>query len=205
MPESAADLHARITAAAGPDGRLPSPPVAEGEAFPWDAVDGAIVPRVLRTPEPEQPRKGEDGGEPCPMCAGLPGAMTVWEDEHWVLTTLEERTGLPLVLTLWTREHKDIGTFGDEEAGGLGRISNRLVRIMEGMPGIGRVHVHRWGDGCSHAHVWFYARPADLPDVRGVYAVSWDAILPPPPEDVWRADLHTVATKLSNWGGTARA
>ena len=40
--------------------------------------------------------------------------------------------------------------------------------------------------------------------IKGSYAVEWDDILPPVPEDVRRADLHAVATKLANWGGTAR-
>jgi hypothetical protein len=205
MPESADEVHARVTAAAGPDGRLPAPPIAGWDIFPWDAVDGAVVPRVLRAPEPEAPREGEEGGGPCPMCAGFSPERIVWEDELWVLTCFPESSGMPLVLTLWAREHLDIGSFGDEEAAGLGRIANRLVRIMEGMPGIGRVHVNRWGDGCSHAHIWFFARPEGLPDIRGSFAVEWDAILPPVPDSIRRADLHTVATKLANWGGTARA
>ena len=205
MPESADDLHARITAAAGPDGRLPAPPVAEWATFPWEAADSRLVPRAVRAPEPEPPRQGDPGGDPCIMCAGFSPDRIVWEDEHWQLTCFPEPSGMPLVLTLWTREHKDIGTFGDEDASELGRIANRLVRIMEGMPGIGRVHVNRWGEGCSHAHVWFHARPEGLPDVRGKHVTEWDQILPPVPVEVWRADLHTVATKLANWGGTARA
>ena len=56
-----------------------------------------------------------------------------------------------------------------------------------------------------HFHVWFFARPKGLMPVLGSPAVEWDAILPPGAEDVWRADLHTVATKLANWGGDARA
>jgi len=206
MPESADELYARVTAAAGPDGRLPSPPIADWDIFPWDAVDGQVAPRVLRAPEPEGPRDGAEGGGPCPACAGFAPEQVVWEDEHWILATpTVEPSGLPLVLTLWTREHLDIGSFGDDEAGELGRIANRLVRIIEGMPGIGRVHVNRWGDGCAHAHVWFFARPEGFPDIRGSYAVEWDAVLPPVPDAVRRTDLHTVATKLANWGGTARA
>ena len=39
----------------------------------------------------------------------------------------------------------------------------------------------------------------------GSPAAEWNDILPPGPEDLWRADLHTVAVKLANWGGDARA
>jgi hypothetical protein len=34
-------------------------------------------------------------------------------------------------------------------------------------------------------------------------AVEWDAMLPPPPEDVWRADLEAVAERLATHDGRA--
>ena len=43
-------------------------------------------------------------------------------------------TGLPLVLVLPTREHVDAGEIDDDQASEFGRISNRLVRIIEGLP-----------------------------------------------------------------------
>ena len=67
------------------------------------------------------------------------------------------------------------------------------------------MHVNRWGDGSSHFHVWFFARPGGFAQIKGSYAVEWDDILPPVDEDVRRADLHAVAAKLANWGGHARA
>lgn len=204
MPESAADLYARILAADA-SGRLPAPDISGWDIFPWESVDGAVVPKTLGEPGAEEPREGDQGGEPCFACAGFPPDRVVWEDEHWVLTSTDGPTGMPLVLTLWTREHLDVGSFDDEHAAELGRIANRLVRIIEAMPGIGRVHVNRWGDGSAHSHVWFVARPAGFAQIKGSYAVEWDDILPPVPEGVWRADLHTVATKLANWGGHARA
>ena len=79
-----------------------------------------------------------------------------------------------------------------------------LVRIIGHLPNIGRVHVNRWGDGSAHFHLWFFARTARLGQVLGSYAVEWDEVLPPGPEDVWRTDLRTVGTKLANWGGQAR-
>ena len=109
------------------------------------------------------------------------------------------------MLLLNTREHLDFGELDDDLASEMGRITNRLVRIIEHLPNIGRVHVNRWGDGGAHCHVWFVARTARLTSARGSYAIDWDDILPAGPEDVWRADLHTVATKLANWGGDARA
>ena len=98
MPESADEVYARVRAAAG-DGRLPAPPTVDWEVFPWEVVDGAIVPKVLQAPGAEQPREGEDG-RPCPRCEGTIRAETVWEDENWLLTTVPEPSGLPVVLTM---------------------------------------------------------------------------------------------------------
>lgn len=204
MPESADDLFARVRAASQ-GGRLPAPAMSAWDIFPWEALEGAVVPKVLAEPAAEAPREGEEGGAPCFACAGFEPERIVWEDERWVLTAMAEPSGLPLVLVLWTREHLDVGEFGDDEASELGRIANRLVRIIEAMPGIGRVHVNRWGDGSAHSHLWFFARPQGFEQIKGSYAVEWDDILPPVPEAVRRADLHTVATKLANWGGHARA
>lgn len=205
MPESSAEVYARAVEAAGSDGRLPTPAIADWDTFPWEVADGRIAPKALRAPSDEPPREGEDGGAPCVMCAGFGPEQIVWEDEFWVVTVDEKPSGLPLVLTLWTREHLDFGDLDDELASQFGRITNRLARIVQGLPGIGRVHVGRWGDGCSHFHVWFLARPEGLLDLRGSYAAEWDEILPPGPDDVRRADLHQVAIKLENWGGHARA
>ncbi|WP_148612034.1 hypothetical protein [Nocardioides rubriscoriae] len=206
MPEPAEDVYARIVEAVGPDGHLPMPAQGGWDIFPWTVVDGVIAPRTLAPPADEEPRYGESPDKPCGLCQdGVDAARVVWEDELWVLTHHGAPSGLPLVLTLSTREHQDMGELDDELASQLGRITNRLVRIIENLPHIGRVHVNRWGDGGSHFHQWFFARTARLPHVLGSTAVDWDDIIPPGPEDVWRADLHLVATKLANWGGDARA
>jgi diadenosine tetraphosphate (Ap4A) HIT family hydrolase len=204
MPEPAEEIHARVVAAVGEDGHLPMPEIATWDVFPWEVVDGELVPKTLPPPADEPPRAGEQG-RPCGACAGFDPARVVWEDERWVLTHEGAPSGLPLVLVLHTRRHVDLSDLDDELASELGRISVRLVRIIGHLPHIGRVHVNRWGDGGSHFHLWFFARPARLGSIRGSYAVEWDAVLPPGPEDTWRADLHTVATKLANWGGHARA
>lgn len=205
MPESAEEVYQRIVAATGDGGRLPMPPSGEWDIFPWDVVDGALAPKVVQAPGAEPGRYGEDPAKPCGQCAGLDPTRIVWEDEHWVLTHPGGPTGLPLVLMLHTREHEDFGQLDDALASQFGRISNRLVRIIEHLPNIGRVHVSRWGDGGAHFHVWFFARTKGLMPVLGSPAAEWNDIIPPGAEEVWRADLHTVATKLSNWGGDARA
>jgi diadenosine tetraphosphate (Ap4A) HIT family hydrolase len=206
MPESAEEVYARVVAAVGTDGHLPMPPSGDWDIFPWEVVDGRIVPRVLQPPSDEPARRGEIEDKPCGACTqGFDPDRIVWEDDVWVLTHPGAPSGLPLVLSLSTREHADMGELDDDLASQMGRITNRLVRIIEKLPHIGRVHVDRWGDGGAHFHLWFFARTARLTNVLGSPAADWDEILPPGPEDVWRADLHTVAEKLANWGGEARA
>jgi hypothetical protein len=41
------------------------------------------------------------------------------------------------------------------------------------------------------------ARPARMPQVRGTFAATWDDVLPPLPEDVWRANQAAVADALA--------
>ena len=196
-------MYARVVDAAGEGGRLPMPPQSEWEIFPWEVHDGAIAPKALRPPADEPARRGEQGRS-CDDCA-VDADLVVWEDEHWLLTHRGQPSGLPIVLVLYAREHIDFGELDDDLASEYGRISNRLVRIIEHLPDVGRVHVERWGDGGAHMHVWFFARTRRLTGVLGSAAPEWNEILPPGPEDVWRADLHAVATKLANWGGTPRA
>ena len=204
MPESAEEIYARVVAAVGEQGRLPVPPVADWDIFPWEVVDGKLAPKVLAPPAAESPRFGEAGGKPCGECAGQADDRVIWENDRWVVTRMAEPTGLPLALFLLSKEHLDFTDMDDDLASEYGRLSTWLCRIMSNLPNIGRVHVSKWGDGGSHLHVWFLARPRGLPQVLGSYAVEWDEILPPGPEDVWREDIATVARKLANHDGRAR-
>ena len=204
MPESPEELYARIVAQVGEAGRLPMPPVQEWDMFPWEVVDGQLVPKVLRPPVgAEEPRYGETPDKPCSSCAGERLSTAIWENDRWYVASFPEPRGMPLILMLQAQEHLDFPDMDDEMAAEYGVLSARLCRIMSHLPHIGRVHVCRWGDGGSHLHVWFIARPARLPGVIGSLAVEWDEILPPPPEDVWRADLADVARRLANHDGRA--
>ena len=204
MPESAEDIYARVVAAVGEQGRLPMPPVGEWDVFPWEVVDGQLVPKVVPPPADEPLRNGEAPDKPCGTCADRGGDRVIWENERWMVTRMPAPTGLPLALFLQTKEHLDFIDLDDTLAAEYGRLSVWLCRIMSHLPNVGRVHVNKWGDGGAHLHVWFLARPARMTGILGSYAVEWDEILPPGPEDVWRADLHTVATKLANHDGHVR-
>jgi hypothetical protein len=100
MPESPEDLYARIVAQVGEAGRLPMSPVVEWDVFPWEVVDGELVPKVVAPPlEAEAPRAGDPGGKPCGMCAGHAAETRIWENERWTLRP-HHRGGMPLVLFL---------------------------------------------------------------------------------------------------------
>jgi diadenosine tetraphosphate (Ap4A) HIT family hydrolase len=204
MAETAEQVHARI-AAASADGRLPAPPSNDWDNFPWEAVDGMVVPRVLPPPADDPVRAGEAPDKPCPACDGVRQEKVIWEDEAWRLKHLGAPSGLPVVLILEPKAHLDFGQLDDDLASEHGRISNRLTRIIEGLDNVARCHVLRYGDGGAHAHTWFVGRTARLAGVVGSPVIEWNDVLPPGPEDVWRADLHIIATKLANWGGDARA
>jgi diadenosine tetraphosphate (Ap4A) HIT family hydrolase len=192
VPLTPEELHARASAVADADGRLPLSRMSGWEVFPFEP-DGLRVVR-LRPPElPEPPRAGVDGVG-CWGCEASSGV--VWSDEHWRLATLGEPTGAPLLLVLEPVEHVDLPMLSDERAGELGRLLVHVARAMEALPLIARAHVARWGDGSEHLHVFFYARPAGFPQLRGTCFAIWDDLLPPVPVDVRDADAVTVAETL---------
>ena len=72
-------LQKRSTPASSPpsakDGRLPTPPLADWDIFPWEVVDGAVAPKVLPPPADEPPRTGEPPrGPAAPAPASSPRA-----------------------------------------------------------------------------------------------------------------------------------
>jgi diadenosine tetraphosphate (Ap4A) HIT family hydrolase len=186
MPESPEELYARAADA------LRMPPVEEWDSFPFD---GEMTPRALRPPvEQEEPRHGE-GGVNCRRCAASDDEY-IWTEGRWRLYS-PEPNGLPIVVLLEPREHFDApGDLPDEIAAELGIMLSRIERAVRSLNGIGRVHVCRWGDGSEHLHWWFMARPARFPQLIGSFAAIWDDILPPVPEDVWRANLDAVVAAL---------
>jgi hypothetical protein len=201
MAESPEALYARIVSAVGTDGRLPLTAGTTWDIFPWEIADGELVTKVLRPPlEAEEPRYGE-GGKPCGTCAGKGAERRIWENDDWTVTPME-RSGL-LILMLEPREHLDYTDLDDAQAAELGRISVWLTRIMSNLEHVGRVHVMRIGDGGAHLHVWHVARPARFGQILGSMAVEWDDVLPPVPEDIWRADLAAVAERLARHDGRA--
>jgi diadenosine tetraphosphate (Ap4A) HIT family hydrolase len=175
-------------------GALRMPPVEEWETWPFE---GTLVPKALERPvEAEQPRSGA-GGVDCRRCThGDEGAL--WSNENWVVTPLRGPSGLPMVLFLETRAHHQFHDLPEALQLELGPMLVKVQRAVYAIGDIGNVHVCRWGDGSEHFHIWFMARPARVPQLIGSFAAIWDDVLPPLPEDVWRANLELVRRALAS-------
>jgi diadenosine tetraphosphate (Ap4A) HIT family hydrolase len=188
LPETPEQLYERAA------GALRMPPVEEWETFPFE---GEMRPRPLEPPtERDRAREGE-GGVGCRACSASDEAF-LWTNERWRLRTFGP-TGLPVILLLEPREHfAEPGDLPDELAAELGVLIARIERAIRSIGEIGRVHVCRWGDGGEHLHWWFMARPARLAQLIGSFAAIWDDVLPPTPEDVWRANLEAVRAALDD-------
>jgi diadenosine tetraphosphate (Ap4A) HIT family hydrolase len=120
----------------------------------------------------------------------------LWTNERWRLFA-PQPNGLPVVVLLEAREHyAEPGDLPDELASDLGVMVARVERAVRSLPGIGRVHVCRWGDGSEHLHWWFMARPARFSQLIGSFAAVWDDVLPPTPDVVWRSNLDHVVQRL---------
>jgi hypothetical protein len=187
----------RVAAAVDEEGRLPLPDVATWDIFPFE---GDLRVKPLEAPVlPEPPRTGE-GGHECHACTeALRGAL--WTDDRWRLIAPRE-AAIPMVL-LQPLSHLDLVDLDEDHAGELGRLTVRIERALMALGGVGRVHVAKWGDGGSHLHLWFFARPEGLLQLRGSSLSDWTDCLPPMPDDQWRALQHEIAALVAVTGGRA--
>lgn len=173
-------------------GALRTPPVEEWETWPFV---GPVTPRELTPPVDRDPPRHGEGGVGCRRCEqGLEGAL--WHDDDWLVAPLREPSGLPCVVLLETREHMDFHELPERMQRDLGPLLVRVQQAVFAVGDIANVHVCRWGDGSEHFHWWFMARPARLPQLSMSFAAIWDDVLPPVPEDVWRANLEIVRREL---------
>lgn len=189
---------AHALSAADADGRLPAAAeLASWGTFPFELDGLSVVPlNDLTLPEPA--RSDEDPTQ-CQTCARRDEG--IWQDEHWRLTC-SAGSGAPLVLMLFSRGHHDLPNLPDERAAELGRLTVHLARAIESLPHIARAHVYRIGDGGAHLHVFFFARPEGMVQMRGSCLVLWDDLLPAFPGEVSAADARTVAAALvDSYGG----
>jgi len=174
-------------------GALRTPPVEEWDSWPFV---GSVTPRELERPVAAEPARHGEGGVDCRECAsGADGAL--WSNDHWYVRPLSEPSGLPCVVLLMTRAHVDFTDLDDDHAAELGPLLLKIHRAVMSVPGVGNVHVGRWGEGSAHCHIWFLARHARMTQLRSSFAAIWDDVLPPTPEDVWQANLEHVRAELN--------
>ena len=85
------EFHAHALTAADAEGRLPVPPQAYWEIFPFEQT--SLVTKPLEAPVlPEPPRAGE-GGRECNRCLH-PDRDVVWSDERWLLVRFPQPPGV---------------------------------------------------------------------------------------------------------------
>lgn len=194
MPESIEQFHARVLAAQGTaGGRFPLPEdgYTTWASFPFDGE--LTVKPIGPLAAEERPREGDDPAD----CHCAPGATPSpdwpvrWRDALWQIKQAPP-SGSPLILILEPREHGDLGDLSRERAAEYGVLSVLIAQGMESLPSVGRCQIGRYGDGGAHAHVWFIARPARMPEVRGTFNILWDDLLPPMPRDVLRENAEAV-------------
>ena len=191
MPQTPEEIYERARARTD----APSLDFVEWPAFPWAAEEGRVVAKELLPPTEVDRERGGEGGRSCWRC-DHPDEGVVWGNERWIVAGNRDAGGGLLKLWLQTREHMDFGDMSDDLAGELGRLTLRLHNAMLALPNAGRVHLGKWGDGSAHLHVLAMVRPARLPQVVGSFAVEWDDLLPPVPEDVWQREVDAVAAAM---------
>lgn len=168
------------------------PPLGDWVTWPFD---GEVTVRELAPPAETERELHGAGGTGCSTCdAGIEGAL--WHDDHWFVRPLGKPSGLPVVVLLFTRMHVDFPDLDAELARELGPLMLRVYHAVAAVPGVGNVHVGRWGEGSEHLHIWFMGRPARMRQLSDSFAAIWDDILPPVPEDTWRESLEIVRQQL---------
>lgn len=175
---------------------------------PWIGADENELPlKELSPPQfPEPPLSGA-GGVDCSGCNPAAEEWTVLEDDLWRVTALHRDMTFPGAAMLTTRRHATgLSDLTPGEAATFGVLCQRVTRALlsreAGSPGygdgrVGRVHLHFWGDGGEHFHVWFFPRPLGYLDLRGSYLVEWEELLPNATEQELLAAAADLRARLT--------
>lgn len=196
-PESIEDYYDRILAATDGERRLA---VAVEEMPGWDIFPFEIDSLRIKPLEPladEEPARRGETIEDC-YCADPDPAYDdriAWSNERWALT-IETGMKLPLGLILRPFEHCDLPTVPDHLAEEMGRLIVAVSASLEELPSVGRSQVAKYGDGGAHLHLFFFGRPARMPQFRGSPLLDWEENLPPVPMEVIRANAEFVVEQL---------
>lgn len=163
----------------------------ESPLFPFT---GDVELKSLNDPmESELAREGESG-RPCKSCGDEDRVL--WQNDRWKVSSIRPSVN-PVGLFLETVEHIDFEHFDEDTAADFGRITWHLEAAVRSLDSVGRVHIHRWGDGAEHFHVWFQGRPARQLELYGWGNVLWAQLLEPLPTEVVEANHAAVIEHLS--------
>ncbi len=199
MPETPEQFHARIVREVADHGYRESN-WSQWTTWPFDAQ---MSVRPLDPPSlPEPPRAGESD-RPCDTC--VPAVAPIWQDEYFRLGLGHQPSGLPFAAWLMPHTHGDLGDLDDAAAARMGVILVHLDRAIRAVLDVGRVQIARWADGGSHLHLYVYARPAGLLQLRGTFLALWDDLLPAVPADIRDTDSALVAAELTRTAGGSTA
>ncbi len=167
--------------------------------MPLFPFEGEFRLKELAPPMDEELGRSGEGDKPCHRCTNADGIL--WRKGAWTLAPIFPSAN-PAGLFLETVEHMDFENFDDEMAAEYGVITRHLEAAIRGLPSVGRVHIHRFGDGAAHFHVWFQGRPARQLELYGWGNNIWAQVLPPLPDDVIEANHDAVLDALvAGYGG----
>jgi hypothetical protein len=147
---------------------------------------------------PEQPRHGELDPSECGHCTR--GDWWLWRDEHWHVSGMDD-TGLPFWGGLAPNDHLLLHELSPEVLATMGEVVQRFAGAIKALPGVGRTHFARWGDGSAHFHLQFYARPLGMMQGRGYMLAVWDDVLPKTDPELIAANKRQVAAAMAAGGG----
>lgn len=174
------------------DERLPVPPFVEWPLFPFEG--DLRVKDLLPRESSDQPRAGEPGGGPCHGCSADDSEF-LWTNENWRVSA-GPRSAVKQVF-LNTRAHVDLSDMPLDLARELGPMMQRVESALMAAGDVGRVHVHRWGDGSAHFHLWMYGRPVGDRQMLGFGLVLWAMTLPPVPRQEWDQAMKAIGSALA--------
>ncbi len=146
--------------------------------------------KTLSAPLAEEFRREGEAGRPCPECNNPDRVL--WSNGRWQIAPFFEASSNPVLLFLETVEHIDFEHLDQTMAAEFGVLTWRLEAAIRSISTVGRVHVHRWGDGSSHFHVWFQGRPALQLEYYGWGNVMWSQLADPLDKDVIDANHAAV-------------
>ncbi|QNN51607.1 hypothetical protein [Nocardioides mesophilus] len=183
--------------------RLSAEELTGSPFFGFEVSDGRLVSAPVEPMlVPERPRHGELDPAECGHCRPTDWGRWLWKDEHWHVAA-PPSTGLPFWAGLAPNDHLLLHELDGQTLAALGPMIQRLSGAIQGLDGVARTHMGRWGDGSAHFHLHFYARPLGMMQGRGAMLAFWDDLLPPTDPALLRRHEAQVAAALAADGGEA--